>query len=163
MYINNFSLGIMSAVEIIPNLWLGNVKASLNKDFIEENGITHIINCTKNVKFAQESLKKVRISLSDTGTEQANTEMINVLDKATTYIYSELLKGHRLLVHCYAGKQRSVAIIVAFIAKYCEWSIQKALDATGNKWPYLPDRYIEALKRWHAGKHLGGATHLSQG
>jgi hypothetical protein len=146
----------MSAIEIIPNLWLGNIKAGLNEEFIAFNKITHVINCTRNFGFVQEpSITKVRIKVSDTGTEQATQEMTEILDKSIKYIYNKLLEGHRVLVHCYAGKQRSVAIVAAFISKYCNWSIQKSLEILESKWGYMPDRYIEALKRWHTGHHFG--------
>ena len=37
-----------NANEIIPNLWLGNAKASMDEDFIRQNNITVVFNCTKN-------------------------------------------------------------------------------------------------------------------
>lgn len=140
-----------SAVEILPNLWLGNIKASRNRDFIVTNKINCVINCTKNYDFDQEALlpdtKKIRIAVSDTGTPEANRAMLSLLDRGVTYIHRQLVRGDRVLVHCYAGKQRSPAVICAYIIKYCEWPVDKALAVVGKLWNNVyPDHYLDALQ-----------------
>ena len=138
----------MSAVEIIPNLWLGNIKASLDLNFIKQKNIKCIINCTKNCNFAEGlagDIKKVRLLLSDTGTDEAREHMSLIIPKATKFIYRELIKGKVVLVHCFAGKQRSVAIIAAFLMEYGKYTSSEALKNLYKKWPHYPDRYIEAI------------------
>lgn len=137
-----------SAVEIIPHLWLGNVKASHNLNFLKVSNITCIINCTKNFDFYDKlpaNTQKIRIAISDTGTEEANRALYSLLDKAVTYIQRQLIKGNRVLVHCYAGKQRSPAIVAAYLIKYCEWSTDEVLTLMNEKWGANPDHYIPAL------------------
>lgn len=139
-----------SAAEILPNLWLGNIKASRNRDFIRSANINCIVNCTKNYDFDTEAIlpdtKKIRIAVSDTGTPEANKAMADILDRAVTYIHKRLVCGDRVLVHCYAGKQRSPAIVVAFIMKYCEWSFKESLEAVQKSWKdACPDHYLDAL------------------
>ena len=141
----------MSAVEILPNLWLGNIKASLNNDFLIKNNIKCIVNCTVNYQFNEKlpaNIKKIRLPVSDTGTQEANDTMLQYIDKTVTFIYRSLLKGDCILVHCYAGKQRSPTIIASFIIKYCECNYEQALHALSVKWPFYPDHYIPALKTW---------------
>ena len=41
-----------NAHEIIPRLWLGNVKASMDEDFIRQKNIGVVFNCTKNLPFS---------------------------------------------------------------------------------------------------------------
>lgn len=140
----------MSAVEIIPNLWLGNIKASLDLEFIKAKGIKCIINCTKNCNFAEGlpvDVKKIRLLLSDTGTDEAREHMSLIIPKATKFIYRELIKGNVVLVHCYAGKQRSVAIIAAFLMDYAKYTSSEALKRLYKKWPHYPDRYTESIDR----------------
>jgi protein-tyrosine phosphatase len=139
-----------SAAEIVPNLWLGNIKASRNKDFIHKNKINCIINCTKNYDFDDTMLlpdtKKIRLPVSDTGTPEAEQELLKLLDRAVTYIQRQLINGDRVLVHCYAGKQRSVAVVVAYIIKYCSVNRDKALDVINRLWNNVyPDHYLTAL------------------
>ena len=53
----------MSVTEIVPNLWLGNVQDSLDSAFI--SNIDIVINCTKDLKFLDETKKCVRIPIED--------------------------------------------------------------------------------------------------
>ena len=138
-----------SAVEIIPHLWLGNIKASRNGDFLRTYKVNCIINCTKNFDFHDEALlpntQKIRIAVSDTGTEDANKALYSLLDKAVTYIQRQLVKGNTVLVHCYAGKQRSPAIVAAYLMKCCDWPVDKVLALMKEQWGLMPDHYIPAL------------------
>ena len=142
-----------SAVEIIPHLWLGNIKASRNADFLKDTKINCIINCTKNFDFDNEAMlpntKKIRIAVSDTGTESANEALLSLLDKSVTYIQRQLVKGDIILVHCYAGKQRSPAVIAAYLIKYCEWPVDKVLSIMKARWNVYPDHYLKALRQFH--------------
>ena len=145
-----------SASEIIPHLWLGNIKSSRNRDFLHDQRITCIVNCTKNYDFDNDAMlpetQKIRVAISDTGTQEANQALLEVLDKVVTFIYKKLIKGDRVLVHCYAGKQRSPAIIVAFLIKYCDWTVTEALTAINGKmknhWPIQTDHYLVALEKY---------------
>jgi protein-tyrosine phosphatase len=72
--------------------------------------------------------------------------MLSLLDRGVTYIHRQLVRGDRVLVHCYAGKQRSPAVITAYIIKYCEWPVDKALAVVGKLWNNVyPDHYLDAL------------------
>jgi protein-tyrosine phosphatase len=144
-----------SAVEILPNLWLGNVKASRNRDFLHTYKINVIVNCTKNFDFDSTAIlpetKKIRLAVSDTNTPEANRDMLALLDRAVTYIHRQLTRGDHVLVHCYAGKQRSPAVIAAFIVKYCEWPLDKSLKVIERLWNGVyPDHYLSALKEFQS-------------
>jgi len=58
------------ANEIIPRLWLGNAKASMNEDFIRQKNITVVFNCTKNLPFSPMIPIKYRIPVDDNLEEQ---------------------------------------------------------------------------------------------
>ena len=53
------------ADEIIPRLWLGNVRASTDDNFIQRNGIQVVFNCTKNLPFSPMIPIKYRIPVDD--------------------------------------------------------------------------------------------------
>jgi protein-tyrosine phosphatase len=147
-----------SAAEIVPHLWLGNIKASRNATFLHDNEISCIVNCTKNYDFDQTAMipgtKKIRIAISDTGTDEARQAFLELADRVSTAIYQRLVKGDHLLVHCYAGKQRSPAIILAFLIKYCDYNVDEALKAVNTRmkshWKIEADHYIEALEKYRA-------------
>lgn len=121
----------MSVTEIVPNLWLGNVQDSLDSAFI--SGIDIVINCTKDLKFLDETKKCVRIPIEDNLQDEEITALYKYLPRITDYIHSNLRLGRRVFVHCFAGKQRSASVIVAYIMRYYKLDLNKAIELVKSK------------------------------
>jgi atypical dual specificity phosphatase len=120
-----------NADEIIPRLWLGNVRASQDEDFIQRENIDVIFNCTKDLPFLYEERryssttkdlpfmfnipKQYRVPVDDNLQE----EEIRNIELWSPEIAHKLLtmynKGHTILVHCYAGMQRSAACVAILL------------------------------------------------
>ena len=104
-----------NADEIIPRLWLGNVRASQDEDFIRRENIDVIFNCTKDLPFLYDIPKQYRVPVDDNLQE----EEIRNLKLWSPEIAHKLLtlynQGHTILVHCYAGMQRSAACVAIFL------------------------------------------------
>lgn len=121
----------MSVTEIVPNLWLGNVQDSLDSVFI--SNIDIVINCTKDLKFLDESKKCIRIPIEDNLEEVEIQNLYSYLSKITEYIYNNLRQGRRVFVHCFAGKQRSASVIIAYIMRYYRLDLNKAIELVKSK------------------------------
>ena len=52
-----------TATEMIPNLWIGNILNSSNKEFLSKIDI--VINCSKNIAFSSNKTKNLRIPIDD--------------------------------------------------------------------------------------------------
>jgi hypothetical protein len=104
-----------NADEIIPRMWLGNVRASQDEDFIRRENIDVIFNCTKDLPFLYDIPKQYRVPVDDNLQE----EEIRNLKLWSPEIAHKLLtlynQGHTILVHCYAGMQRSAACVAIFL------------------------------------------------
>ena len=50
---------------IIPGLWLGNIKSEGNGNFLKENNITTVFNCTKDAPFHHTVKKQYRVPVDD--------------------------------------------------------------------------------------------------
>jgi protein-tyrosine phosphatase len=48
-------------------------------------------------------------------------------DTAANFIHESLNKGESIVVHCFAGRSRSVTAIMAYLIKYKNMSVDKAL------------------------------------
>lgn len=119
--------------EIYPGLWLGDLKAGLDNKLLLEHNITCVINCTAAAPFCSlGNIKKIRISVKDNLDPQEIYKMYSSLDKAAILIY-KLLPNHNILVHCYAGVQRSVAVIAAFFMKYTSLDKNLILQCISSK------------------------------
>jgi protein-tyrosine phosphatase len=114
------------ADEIIPRLWLGNAKASMNEEFITRNNIQVVFNCTKNLPFSLHIPIKYRIPLDDNLQEEEIRNMELWSGEIAYKILQEYISGRTILVHCMAGMQRSAASVAMMLIAYYKYH---ALDA----------------------------------
>ena len=127
----------MSATEILPNLWIGNCIVAKNKYFFESNQIQISINCTKDSVDNSVSKKTLKLSVSDSLLKEDIIKMYHLLDKTCDYIHNSLMSNHGVMVFCYAGKQRSATIIVAYLIKYGKMSLVEAIQLCRTKRPSI--------------------------
>lgn len=136
--------------EIIPNLYLGSIEASQDYDFIFNNNISVIVNCTKDIKdtYALNLLKPIedapkevqdylydnsyyikyyRIPVDDNGKESEINNFYKYTIEILNLICDEYKKGKKILVHCLAGNQRSAAFICAFLMIYKNINLDKCI------------------------------------
>jgi len=102
------------ADEILPGLWLGNINASKDLEFLKEKRIRSVFNCTKDIPFSDIKLQNYRLPVDDNLQEEEirNMELWSI---ETIYkLYKEYAKGP-VLVHCHAGMQRSAAVVAMYL------------------------------------------------
>jgi rhodanese-related sulfurtransferase len=114
------------ANEVIPRLWLGNAKASMNEDFIKQHNIQVVFNCTKNLPFSPIIPIKYRIPVDDNLEEEEIRNMELWSGEIALKIMVEYSQGKTILVHCMAGMQRSAASVAFMLIAYHK---MRALDA----------------------------------
>ena len=119
MFYNFFSIiyhGIFSNVnEIIPGVWLGNYLSVEDSDFLVKNDISVVINCTPNLPTPKIQTNFFRISVNDSLLEQDIVLMKYYLAIVLPYLKGKYSDNKNILIHCYAGKQRSAIVMVCLI------------------------------------------------
>ena len=133
MSINTYN---SSATEILPGLWLGDIKAALDTGFLKEKNIECVINCTRQHPFSSDSSIKLkyRIPVKDNLEITEMGKLYKSLDQISDKIKSSLILCN-VLVHCYAGKQRSAAVIIGYLMKYGLMDLDSAINAVKSKKP----------------------------
>jgi len=134
--------------EIIPNLWIGNIRHAQNLEFLAKHKITTIINCTTKYPFPSShslNIKKIRLPVRDRGVEQDFDVMLQCLHQIVPVIFQYLEQGERILIHCYAGCHRSVTVVLAFLVKYADMQLQEAIDTLQSKWPNVGLNFLKSL------------------
>ena len=121
----------MSACEIITDLWLGNIRDSRNAEFI--NNVDVIINCSKKIPFLNNKKKCIRIPVDDNLEKTEIMNMYRFFPKITDIIHSYLTKNKIVFIHCYAGKQRSASIVVAYLMKYLRITLKNSIKLLESK------------------------------
>lgn len=109
-----------NANEILPGLWLGNARASMDENFIHRNNIRVVFNCTKNLPFCQLIPIKYRIPVDDNLEEEEIRNMELWSSEIAFKIMAEYKEGHVILVHCMAGMQRSAASVAMMMIAYLQ-------------------------------------------
>ena len=115
--------------EIIPNfLYLSSYNAAKNKELLEKNGITHIINCAadfcENVYEDDPKYNYIAFYLKDHVMENIECifyECIHYIEKVRE------TKG-RVLVHCIQGISRSVSVIISYLIFKNKYTYDKAFN-----------------------------------
>ena len=122
---------------ILPGLWLGNSKASMNETFLKTNGITTVFNCTKDLPFHTTIKRRYRIPVDD----NLRSEEIRNLELWSYEIVYKIKKEYNnkqnILVHCYAGMQRSAASLAMFLIATERMSADDSITFLKGKRPIV--------------------------
>jgi len=115
------------AREIRPNLWVGSSADSRDKKFLKQHDIQLIINATKTIPFSTKHILGYRVPVDDHPDENPN--MIDYFPITSLIIDETLKSGKGVLVHCYAGIQRSCAVAAAYLIYKDHIPARQAMDA----------------------------------
>lgn len=143
------------ANEIISGLWIGDSHIAGDVKFLKNKKITTIVNCTDSLGFTDYKgiNHKLRVSVKDNLKQSQIDKMYAYFDKITTRINQLLQSGEVILIHCHAGKQRSVAVTTAYLMRYAKLPLKYTIRMIQTKRPVAGTPYInflDALKRYES-------------
>lgn len=121
--------------EIISGLWISDINGSFDNNFLKDNDISILINCTLNYGFPDLNFKKLRIPLSSNLTPSKDLLLLKKnKDKIINYIY-ENIEFSNILIYCYDGLLISPLIVSLFLIEKGEISkdnIRSILKSKNN-------------------------------
>lgn len=118
--------------KIMDHIYLGNESDAKNEEQLSREGITHIINVTKNIPCYHQENKMftyLRIPVNDAcnqNLKQHFAETIKFIDDAKSV-------NGKVLVHCQAGISRSPTIVIAYLMKITKLSMNSAYNEVKDK------------------------------
>jgi protein-tyrosine phosphatase len=141
---NNKSLNFVNKIAniddyniIIPNLYLGNIISANNIDFLKNNNIQSIINCTENEQFHEyfNDKNKIRLEINDSkdpeNIEKFNKEIINAIN----FIDKSLNENKPVYIHCYWGLMRSATVVACYLINKYNLTANDAINIIREKRP----------------------------
>jgi predicted protein tyrosine phosphatase len=148
--------GSPDANEIISGIWLGNRNAALNDKWLKEKNITVVFNATKDLPFSTIIKTQYRIPVDD-NLQKEEIRNMTLWSHETIYkVLQEHNKGNVILIHCYAGMQRSAAIVAMYLITKTGMTWQQSIQYIRNIRPiaFTPgtnfkDSIIEFHRSYH--------------
>ncbi|KAI3378776.1 hypothetical protein SNEBB_010410 [Seison nebaliae] len=103
--------------KIIDNLFIGDIKDSYSKSFLEKNNIQLIIRLLSGSEKRRSSVHRAnkiklhRISIDDT----VDANISQYFEECIKLIHQYRMKNKAVLVHCLVGVSRSATIVIAYL------------------------------------------------
>lgn len=118
-----------SPSEIIPNLFVGSAKNAADAGSLSRLGIQYVVNCTDDLPQFHEGAEAApeysRIPLSDV----PNASLIAIMDSieyVVSKVVDKLSRGEPVLIHCFMGASRSVAVATLVVMRHFSISATEA-------------------------------------
>jgi Dual specificity phosphatase, catalytic domain len=133
--------------QVYPGLYLGNAQFASDPDLLTGLGITHIVNCAKEVPdyFKGDfNFQYLHLMLNDVPDENIS----RIFNVSAQFIGEALDNGGVVLVHCWAGVSRSVTVVIYYLVTTLGISGNQALEGIRKQRPIAnPNRgFMEQLK-----------------
>lgn len=134
---------------IVPQVWLGNAKAAHNQDFLRNEKIDVVFNCTKDIPFNELIRRRYRVPVDD---DLSQEEIRNMELWSFEIIYKlmqEYKQGKTILVHCAAGMQRSAAVVAMFLIAGAGMKWEDAIQFIRQRRPiafYPSANFLQAIQ-----------------
>ncbi|CAD8087523.1 unnamed protein product [Paramecium sonneborni] len=115
-------------------LFLGNLDCLHNQQILEINNINCILSiCTEEKIMVGPKYKQIYLDIHD----NMNSQISNVFERSFIFIENSLKFQQNILVHCAAGISRSATLVLAYLMKSFQYTLEQALRYLKQKRPYV--------------------------
>jgi protein-tyrosine phosphatase len=116
---------------ILDRIYVGCYSSATNLDFRNPDGITHVLNCTRDPHPGLAKFQVRQINVDD-GCEIPSELVMFAIKSIGEAVHS----GGKILVHCHAGVSRSPGIVAAYLV-YHGFSWDEAIEMIRWVRPYV--------------------------
>jgi protein-tyrosine phosphatase len=132
---------------ITNHVWVGSRATAADPVFLKKNEIKFVVNCSKDIpKYSEIPMLRVPVNDSPQDTEK----MGKFLKMASLAIRDVTRYNGNVLIHCYAGMNRSATVAAAYLMTIKGLTAQQAMDIIKKKKPetFTPMNFRPALKSY---------------
>jgi protein-tyrosine phosphatase len=134
--------------EIIPRIYLGNAYNARDYYSLKSANIKLIINCTKETSnHFNDDFKYINVPIFDENDVNIGQYFKYVTNEINNMYIED--PSASILIHCFMGASRSVAILVSYLIKYHNMSVDIALEYIEKRRPFINlnvDFYFQLLE-----------------
>ncbi|KAK8743254.1 hypothetical protein OTU49_001329 [Cherax quadricarinatus] len=152
-YENKMSSGFGVCMdECYPGIYIGDLAAAKNKDYLKMIGITHVLNAAQGNKFA--TVDTDAEFYKDVGIKYMGIKLLDIpsaniaqfFDNSSQFIDDALSSGGKVLVHCFMGISRSATIAASYLMLKKHMSAVEAIQTLRkNRAIYPNDGFLSQL------------------
>jgi len=122
--------------EIVPNLFLGSVKCACDKEVLDRNGITHIVNIGLNLAKPHEE-HFTYLYLGDV-LDTPDQLLFPYMERCHRFMDKAIIEeGGKVFVHCQLGVSRSATIVLSFLMRMNQWDLWSAYTYVKSRRPFV--------------------------
>lgn len=146
IFSEDLKMSFYPAREIVPGVWVGSSADSRDRVFLREHDIGLVVNASKTIPFTSRHILGYRVAVDDHPAE--NDAMLDYFPIACKLIDETVKSGKSVLVHCFAGIQRSCAVGAAYLMyKNPSFTAPHAMQRIKDK---KPEAFEPRATFWHA-------------
>jgi dual specificity MAP kinase phosphatase len=122
------------AHEIVDGIYLGNHVAALDPSFLAKHKIQLVVNCTKDIPFDNTfaSIEHYRVPVDDKLAHEDSEKLLHLMPMILQKILSSRYNRGNVLVHCYAGIQRSATVVACLLMFTMNLSAKQSITYIRN-------------------------------
>lgn len=143
-----YNRNVFEANEILSGIYLGNINSVYDFDKLKSLGITHIISVIEGfIPPYPDDFNYLVINALDT----QNTNLIDSFEVSNDFIDDAVMDNSKILIHCQAGRSRSVTILAAYMIKTFGMEVELVLNLIRNKRSIIePNKYfVSQLEKYY--------------
>ncbi|XP_022251293.1 dual specificity protein phosphatase 3-like isoform X2 [Limulus polyphemus] len=131
--------------EVYPSIFIGNESTARNIAFLQQIGITHVVNTAEGTGIGQVNTGKSyyhSISVQYLGMNILDIPQARIsshFDEAGNFIDSALKNGGKVLIHCFMGISRSSTVAIAYLMLKKGMTAEEALHVLRSKRDVRPN------------------------
>ena len=132
-------------------IFVGNQQAAVNENFLRENKIYHIVNCTADMKnFHEDKFSYYRFNIAGWPSFGGQDELRKFIEPFFQFVDAVLAKGENVMVHCLAGAHRAGTTGCLCLMHYADMSHTEAVPVAQRLRPIIDliGRFPELLRRY---------------
>ena len=128
--IDNFNI-------IIPNIYLGNLNCANDINFLRDNKIDAIVNCTEKEPYHEyfNDKPRFRLSVNDSKEEYNINKFKDDIIDAIDFIDANIKENKRVYIHCYWGLMRSATVVAGYLIKKYKLDYISAIELVKEQRP----------------------------
>ncbi len=153
LFLNMYNL-TYEPTHIVDNIYLGNAYNASNYSCLYEKNIKLVINITEEIPnyYSDESdIDYYNVTIKDLNNNHISDYLTVTIKKIHNFYTNSKETEQNILVHCFMGSSRSATIVVAYLAKYHNMSIDQAIQYCKDKRDLvnINTTFYNDLKEWY--------------